>query len=81
MSSKILSTEHMDVQRLRIALSSMWSGVDVGYAWDKRRSAFVIGVLFDAMPAGETKDSVARKVHALCDGMHVQHTIEVAVFE
>lgn len=80
-SKKILSTEHVDVQRVRAALGSVWSGVDVGYAWDKQRSAFVIGVLFDAVPAGETKESVARKVQALCDGIHVQHRVEVAVFE
>lgn len=81
MSSKVLSTAQVDVQRVRTALESMWPGVDVGYAWDKKRSAFVIGVLFDAVPAGETKESVARKVHAMCDGMHTQHTVEVAVFE
>lgn len=52
---------------------------EVGYAWDKRSSSYVIGILFDELPPNVCKGEIS--VDQICDPQKYKHKIEIAIFD
>lgn len=67
------------VEKVRTAVAHLGPS-DVGYAWDKRCQRFVIGVLFDYLPAGLTQAQLQADVQQGVTAAGVELPVEVAVF-